>query len=62
MYRDFLNWLKNKSSIRRVLNRVGAHPRTPLQERLSTIAVDIARYPSTGLKADKGYFDEVSGG
>ena len=36
-------------------------PQEPLRERLRKIADAIAEYPSTGAKADKAFFDELSG-
>ena len=33
----------------------------PLRERLRDIAGEIADYPDTGAKADKTFFDELSG-
>jgi antitoxin VapB len=33
----------------------------PLRERLKKIADEIAKYPDTGLKVDKEFFDELSG-
>jgi len=35
--------------------------RKPLSERLDEIARKLAKYPDTGLKADKAFFDELSG-
>jgi len=36
--------------------------RPPLRERLRAIAREIAALPDTGLKADKAFYDELSGG
>ena len=33
----------------------------PLRDKLRKIAESIAEYPKTGLKADKAFFDELSG-
>jgi antitoxin VapB len=33
----------------------------PLHERIRKIQSEIARYPETGLKADKAFFDDLSG-
>lgn len=33
----------------------------PVRERVRRIQEEIARYPATGLKADKAFFDEMSG-
>lgn len=33
----------------------------PLRERLRMIAREIAKYPDTGLKADKAFFDDIAG-
>ena len=33
----------------------------PLRERLRGVADEIAAYPDTGAKADKAFFDELSG-
>ena len=41
------------------LKRVGDE--RPLRERLRGIAREIAQYPDTGAKADKVFFDELSG-
>jgi antitoxin VapB len=35
--------------------------REPLAERLDRIARRLAKYPSTGLEADKAFYDELSG-
>jgi antitoxin VapB len=34
----------------------------PLREQVRKIQDEIAKYPKTGLKADKAFFDEMSGG
>ncbi len=34
---------------------------TPMLERIRAIRAEVARYPKTGLKADKAFFDELSG-
>mgnify|MGYP001180878750 CR=1 FL=1 len=33
----------------------------PLEERVRAIQDEVARYPRTGLKADKAFFDSLSG-
>lgn len=33
----------------------------PLRERVRKIQDEIARYPDTGVKADKAFYDELSG-
>ncbi len=33
----------------------------PLRDKLKKIADEIAKFPKTGLKADKAFFDELSG-
>jgi antitoxin VapB len=33
----------------------------PLEERVRAIQEEVARYPRTGLKADKAFFDSLSG-
>jgi antitoxin VapB len=33
----------------------------PVRERVRKIQEEIARYPATGLKADKAFFDDMSG-
>ena len=33
----------------------------PIRERVRKIQAEIARYPATGLKADKAFFDDLSG-
>jgi antitoxin VapB len=33
----------------------------PLRDRLRKIADEIAKYPDTGLKADKAFFDDILG-
>jgi antitoxin VapB len=35
--------------------------RTPFMERLKKLQDRVAKYPKTGLKADKAFFDELSG-
>jgi len=35
--------------------------RRPLQERLDEITDRLKKYPRTGLKADKAFYDELSG-
>lgn len=35
--------------------------RRPLLERVEEIIRDLEKYPLTGLKADKAFFDELSG-
>ena len=41
------------------LKRLG--DQRPLRERLRDIADEITAYPDTGAKADKAFFDELSG-
>jgi antitoxin VapB len=36
--------------------------RMPLAERLKALQHEVASYPKTGLKADKAFYDELSGG
>jgi antitoxin VapB len=36
-------------------------PRQPMIERIREIQQEIARAPRTGLRADKAFFDELSG-
>ena len=33
----------------------------PLEDRLDEIAREFSKYPRTGLDADKGFFDKLSG-
>jgi antitoxin VapB len=33
----------------------------PLMERIEALQAEVAKYPKTGLKADKAFFDELSG-
>jgi antitoxin VapB len=33
----------------------------PLEERLDRLAREVGKHPRTGLKADKAFFDELSG-
>jgi antitoxin VapB len=33
----------------------------PLSQRIRKIQGEIARYPETGMKADKAFFDDLSG-
>jgi hypothetical protein len=35
--------------------------RVGLRERIAAIAAELAKYPETGLEADKPFFDELSG-
>lgn len=35
--------------------------RVPLVERLKSLQQEVASYPETGLKADKEFYDELSG-
>jgi antitoxin VapB len=42
------------------LARAAADTR-PLRERIKDIQDRVAAYPKTGLKADKAFFDEMSG-
>jgi len=35
--------------------------KVPLHDRIRRIQLEIARYPETGLKADKAFFDDLSG-
>lgn len=39
----------------------GGQDQPPLRERLRAIAEEIAATPDTGLKADKAFYDELSG-
>ena len=39
----------------------GKGEEVPLRERVRKIQDDLAKYPKTGLKADKAFFDEMSG-
>ena len=39
----------------------GELQRIPLRERVRPIQQRLAKLPSTGLQADKGFFDELSG-
>lgn len=48
-----------KSAVRDKLKTLGARP--SLHDRLSEIADEIARAPKTGKKADKKFFDDLSG-
>lgn len=48
-----------KLAVRNELKR--AAEATPLRERLRRIAAPLAEYPSTGLMADKSFFDDLSG-
>ena len=38
-----------------------SEPEVSLRERVRRIQDEIARYPATGLKADKAFFDDMSG-
>jgi antitoxin VapB len=38
-----------------------ADKQTPVRDRIRKIQERIGRYPKTGLKADKAFFDEMSG-
>lgn len=35
--------------------------KTPLRERIKPLQAEVAGWPRTGLKADKAFFDELSG-
>ncbi len=48
-----------KSAVKDRLNALSAKP--TLHERLTEIADSIARAPKTGKKADKKFFDDLSG-
>lgn len=48
-----------KVAVKERLKALEAQP--SLHERLSRIAEEIARAPKTGKKADKKFFDELSG-
>jgi antitoxin VapB len=48
-----------KLAVRNELQR--AAEETPLRERLRKIAAQLADYPRTGKRADKEFFDELSG-
>jgi len=48
-----------KHAVASELTRTRNEP--PLPERLQKIASEIAQYRRTGLKADKAFFDELSG-
>jgi antitoxin VapB len=38
-----------------------ANKQVPVKDRIRKIQERIARYPKTGLKADKAFFEELSG-
>jgi antitoxin VapB len=38
-----------------------ARKEVPLMERIKALQEEVAKYPKTGLKADKAFFDELSG-
>jgi antitoxin VapB len=41
--------------------RLAADKRFPLAQRIKKLADEVAKYPETGLKADKAFFDDLSG-
>jgi antitoxin VapB len=48
-----------KLAVRHELERNTA--KKPMLERIRKIQAEVARWPDTGLKADKAFFDELSG-
>jgi antitoxin VapB len=46
---------------RAVRARLAADKTVSLAERIKRIADEIAKYPETGFKADKAFFDDLSG-
>ena len=42
-------------------HRLPRSPASSVPERLEEIAMQLAQHPETGLKADKAFFDEISG-
>jgi len=44
-----------------VENELRKERRKDLPERLNALAERLAQYPSTGLEADKAFYDEMSG-
>ncbi|MBN8996017.1 MAG: type II toxin-antitoxin system VapB family antitoxin [Rhizobiales bacterium] len=48
-----------KRAVRNELER--EERKVPLWEKVKPILDEIDRYPDTGLKADKAFFDELSG-
>ena len=49
-------------AVRRAVSAQLATDKTvPLAQRIKKIADEIAKYPETGLKADKAFFDDLSG-
>jgi antitoxin VapB len=39
----------------------GLHPRRPLHQRIREIVEPLQAFPETGLKADKKFYDDLSG-
>lgn len=46
-----------KEAVEKELNR----RKRPLKERVDEIICELEKHPRTGLKADKAFFDELSG-
>jgi antitoxin VapB len=49
------------AAVREAVENELQRSRRPLKERIDEIAEEYRSYPLTGLKADKAFFDELSG-
>ena len=49
------------AAVAEALRRELKQSKRPLRDRLRSIQAEIATFPPTGLKADKAFFDELSG-
>ncbi len=46
-------------ALQRELQRLNNEP--TFEEKIAAIQADVARWPDTGLKADKAFYDDLSG-
>jgi len=49
------------AAVREAVENELKRQRRPLKERIDEIVRELEQYPLTGLKADKAFFDELSG-
>ena len=49
------------AAVREAVENELERSRRPLKERIDEIVRELEQYPLTGLKADKAFFDELSG-
>ena len=50
-----------RAAVRQAVENELKRSRRPLKERIDEIVRELEQYPPTGLKADKAFFDELSG-